>query len=41
LEAGTKQLVPVAKPPDGVDHHYAPLAIANTIEAGELPQLTP
>ncbi len=25
LEAGTgQQLVPVAKPPDGIDHHYAP-----------------
>jgi len=40
LEAGTGQhLVPVAKPPDGIDHHYAPLAIVNMTESGEL-QLT-
>jgi hypothetical protein len=38
LEAGTgQQLVPVARPPDGIDHHYAPLAIVTSIGDGAVP----
>lgn len=38
LEAGTdQQLVPVAKPPDGIEHHYAPLAIVTSIGNGVVP----
>lgn len=38
LETGTgQQLVPVTKPPDGIDHHYAPIAIVTSVGAGALP----
>jgi hypothetical protein len=38
LEPGTgQQLVPVAKPPDGIDHHYAPLAIITSAGAAGAP----
>jgi hypothetical protein len=42
LEAGTgQQLVPVAKPPDGIDHHYAPLAIITSIGDNVVPGIEP
>lgn len=37
-EAGTgQQLVPIAKPPDGIEHHYAALAIVTSVGAGVVP----
>ena len=40
LEAGAgQQLVPVAKPPDGVEHHYAALAIVASVGAGVEPRI--
>jgi Family of unknown function (DUF6519) len=31
---GTNLIVPIAKPPDGIQHHYAPLAVVNVSAAG-------
>lgn len=34
LTDGDGNLVPIAKPPDGIDHHYAPLAVISVASTG-------
>lgn len=33
---GNATLVPIAKPPDGIEHHYAPLAVITVNNSGEV-----
>jgi hypothetical protein len=36
MEPQTNKLVPVAQPPHGVDHHFAPLAVVSVDSAGAI-----